>query len=216
MIAGISVKVCGLTSPEDAASAADVGADYLGFILYPKSPRFLPLAQFEARRSQWPNRPKVAVLVQPELTELGEAVRAGFDRFQIHFELATPLSQMKAWSECVGTDRLWLAPKLPEDTDLPPSLATYAGTVLLDTFHASGFGGSGRTGDWAKFRRHRKAFPGLTWVLAGGLNADNVAMALASSGANFVDVNSGVEISPGIKDPEKLAAFMAALRVPRS
>ena len=86
-----------------------------------------------------------------------------------------------------------------------------AATFLLDTFHAAGFGGSGKTGDWAKFARYRETYPQHTWILAGGLSPDNVAEAVAQSGAFFVDVNSGVETSPGVKDHAKLRALGEAL-----
>jgi phosphoribosylanthranilate isomerase len=68
------------------------------------------------------------------------------------------------------------------------------------------------TGDWPKFTRHRRAHPGKTWILAGGLDADCIGDALADTRARFVDVNSGVESSPGVKDHAKLKAFVAALR----
>ena len=85
-------------------------------------------------------------------------------------------------------------------------------TFLVDTFHAEGFGGSGRTGDWAGFARLTEANPGKRWILAGGLNPDNVVPAIAASGARFVDLNSGVETHPGAKSPEKLRAAAEALR----
>jgi phosphoribosylanthranilate isomerase len=116
-----------------------------------------------------------------------------------------------AWIKVVGRPRLWLAPRLPPETDLPPALLPLAETFLFDAFHAEKFGGSGKTADWTKFRRHREAHPGKTWILAGGLNPENIAVGLAATGARFVDVNSGVEAFPGVKDPDKLAALAARL-----
>ncbi len=213
MINGIRFKVCGLTRAQDARAAAALGADFLGFIQYPKSPRYLPLADYLKLKAELPSGvPRVAVMVEPSLSELMKVESAGFDRVQIHFNANLPLVRIREWSELVGAAKLWLAPKLPPDSDVSESLIPLADTMLLDTFEAEGFGGSGKTGDWGKFARHRAAFPGKTWVLAGGLSPDNVAAAIAGSGADFVDVNSGVESSPGVKDIEKIVRLAEVLK----
>ncbi len=205
MLNGIQLKICGLTTLSDATAAALSGADFLGFILYPKSPRYLSLVAYHTLTSALPTAPRrVAVMVAPSTAELAEAVDAGFDFFQLHYPLTTPLETVAAWSAQVGVDRLWLAPKLPPELDVPAETLPLAGTFLMDTFHAAGFGGSGQTGDWAKFSRHRLAHPGHTWILAGGLNPDNLAEAVGRSGTGFVDLNSGVESAPGVKDHAKL------------
>lgn len=212
MINGIRLKVCGLTRAEDAAAAADIGADYLGFIFYLKSPRHVTLEQFRALQPALPaGVRKVAVMVEPGLAELTGALPADFDAFQIHFKTSTPLAQLREWSEIVGPARLWLAPKLPPEADVSPLLLPLAHTFLLDTFHAEKFGGTGETGDWPKFKRHRNAHSSKTWILSGGLNAENIAAAVTATGAKFLDVNSGVEQAPGIKSPAKLQAFALAL-----
>ena len=217
MIDGVRLKVCGLTSLVDAECADRAGADYLGFILVPKSPRFLSLRQYHDMAPRLPEgRKRVAVLVEPDEAELAAVMEAGFDRVQIHFTMEVGEKRVAAWSTSVGRDRLWLAPKLPPEVELPESLLESAETVLMDTFHRSGFGGSGLTGDWGKFARYRERYPRHTWILAGGLNPTNIAEALASSGANFVDVNSGVEVAPGIKDHAKLRAFIVALHRART
>ncbi len=89
MIAGITLKVCGLTTVADAQFAAASGVDYLGFNLYPQSPRYLPLDQYKALSDRLPALEKVAILVTPSAAELAAAVAAGFDRFQVHFPLET-------------------------------------------------------------------------------------------------------------------------------
>ncbi|MBI2515421.1 MAG: phosphoribosylanthranilate isomerase [Opitutae bacterium] len=213
MINGIQLKVCGLTRAEDAVTAAGVGADCLGFIFYPKSPRALTLEQFKALASRLPaGVRRVAVLVEPGLAELSGALQAGFDFFQIHFKPTTPLALLHEWSEQVTPARLWLVPKLPPEAAVPPVLLPLAGTFLLDTFHPEKFGGTGETGDWVKFRHHQTAHPDKTWILSGGLTPENLAAAVRASGAKFVDVNSGVESAPGIKDHAKLQALAVALR----
>jgi phosphoribosylanthranilate isomerase len=211
MIDGIRFKVCGLTSLVDAEFADRCGADCLGFILHPKSPRFISLAQFQAMAPRLPDRKKVAVSVEPTNEELAAMRDTGFDYFQVHYRNDIPDAQLTAWSRIVDEKRLWLAPKLPPEQDVSPAARAVAKFILLDTFHAEGFGGSGRTGDWGKFARHREAYPGNTWILAGGLNPQNIAEAVTQSGARFVDVNSGVESAPGVKDESKLKAFVVAL-----
>lgn len=211
MIDGIRFKVCGLTSLVDAEFADRCGADYLGFIFYPKSPRVISLAQFKAMAPRLPERRKVAVSVEPTIDELSAMRDAGFDYFQIHFRPEIPDERLTAWSRLVGEKHLWLAPKLPPGADVSPAAVAVAKFILFDTFHAGGFGGSGQTGDWANFARHQAAHPKNFWILAGGLRAENIGAALAQSGARFVDVNSGVESAPGVKDEAKLKRFVVAL-----
>lgn len=216
MIDGIRVKVCGLTSLVDAEFADKCGTDYLGFNLYPKSPRHISLAQFRAMAPRLPDRKKVAVAVEPNADELTAMREAGFDYFQIHFRPEVGEAQISDWSRIVGEKHLWLAPKLPPHADVSPTTLAAARFVLLDTFHAEGFGGSGRTGDWEKFARHQAAHPKNFWILAGGLNPENIGDALRQSGAHFVDVNSGVESAPGVKDEAKLKKFMVRLHEART
>jgi phosphoribosylanthranilate isomerase len=212
MIDGIRIKVCGLTSLVDAEFVDRCGADYLGFIFYPKSPRAISLETFRAMAARLPDRKKIAVTVEPTAAELAALTAAGFDYFQIHFRHDIPLPTVAAWSEAVGVNRLWLAPKLPPGVDVAPELLPLAGTFLLDTFHAEKFGGTGESGDWAKFARHQAAHARSKWILSGGLRAENLAEALRASGARIVDVNSGVESAPGVKDHAKLRRFAAAVR----
>jgi phosphoribosylanthranilate isomerase len=215
MIDGVRIKVCGLTSLVDAEFADRCGVDCLGFILYPKSPRYLSLESFRAMAKRLPERRKVAVSVEPTAIELKEMDAAGFDFFQIHFRLDLPVENVTAWSKIVGAERLWLAPKLPPDVDVPAALLPLAKFFLLDTFHADKFGGTGATGDWAKFARHQQAHPDRVWILSGGLTPENIGEALRASGARFVDVNSGVESAPGVKDQEKLKRFVVRLHESR-
>jgi phosphoribosylanthranilate isomerase len=212
VIDGIQVKVCGLTSPVDAAFADSSGADYLGFVLHPKSPRYVPLERFRALAPELPKRHKVAVTVEPEPGALHAMLEAGFDKIQVHFRHDTPIGVIEAWSREVGADRLWLAPKLPPRVDFQDAWMGLTRSFLVDTFDEKLFGGTGRTGDWPKFRRHSMAHPEKTWILSGGLNPGNVGAALAGTGARFVDVSSGVESTPGVKDHAKLKAFLGAIR----
>ncbi|TAG27196.1 MAG: phosphoribosylanthranilate isomerase [Verrucomicrobia bacterium] len=212
MIGSIRLKICGLRRPEDASLAASLGADYLGFIVYAKSPRALALDDFTALAGKLPSGPeKVAVLVEPCVAELTQARDAGFDRFQIHAQHDVDLARVRAWSAVVSPDALWLAAKVPPGAGFPEPWLDWANTFLVDTFHPAGFGGSGQTGDWSEFARLATAHPAKRWALAGGLSPANICEARAQSGARLLDVNSGVEISPGVKSAEKLQALAAAL-----
>lgn len=211
MIDGIRLKVCGLTSLVDAEFADRVGADWLGFIFHEASPRNLPLAQFAAMSPRLPPRRKVAVSVSPSVDSLRRWADAGFDAFQVHFPADTGTGTLEAWSQAVGRDRLWLAPKLPPGTTISAPMLTAAKTILVDTYHADGFGGSGQTGDWSGFARLQAQYPEHGWILAGGLSPTTIGPALMASGARFVDVNSGVERAPGVKDESKLKSFVVAL-----
>ena len=212
MIGAIQLKICGLTSLVDADLAGGCGADYLGFILHAKSPRSVSLARFREMAGRLAGRQKVAVDVEPGPDALLAMRDAGFDRFQVHFRHDVPLQAIEAWAEAVGSRNLWLAPKLPPGVDVPEAWLGLAQAILMDTFDPALFGGTGRTGDWPKFRRNSARNPGITWILSGGLNPGNVGEALAETGARFLDVNSGVESAPGVKDHGRLKAFAAAVR----
>lgn len=211
MIDGIELKVCGLTSLADAQAAARSGADYLGFILFPKSPRYLPLPEYQAMAARLPDRRKVAVCVEPDPNELA-MMRDDFDFFQIHYRHDLPLTALAGWAKAVGVEKLWLAPKLPPGEDVPPVHLRLSRYFVLDAFSADAFGGTGRTGDWEKFVKHHKAYPERTWILAGGLKPENIEDAVRWTGTRFVDVNSGVESAPGLKDHGRLALFVEKLR----
>ena len=211
MINGIRLKVCGLTSLVDADAADAVGADYLGFIFYPKSPRFVSLFQYQAMQERLPPRKRVAVSVEPTVEELAKQMELDFDFFQIHFNPQTAVETVAAWAGTVGASRLWLAPRLPPGAEISPELLPLAETFLLDTFHPDKMGGTGATGDWAKFKRYQQTYAGKRWILSGGLSPDNIAEAVTATGAKYLDVNSGVEQVPGIKSPAKLQALVLAL-----
>jgi len=181
------LKVCGLTSLRDARYAEQCGADYLGFILHRRSPRFVSPERFFEMLPELPPQKKVAFrhTVEPAL--------------------------LRHWSSALRAERLWLAPKLPPSEDVPEAWFSLCTAVMLDTFSPDKFGGTGEVGDWAKFARHRARYPEPQWILAGGLSPDNIGEAVRASGARFVDVNSGVEAAPGVKDLAKLQRFTAEL-----
>jgi len=151
------------------------------------------------------------VCVEPTIADLALLATQRFDFYQLHINPETPMLKLSAWAEAIGHAKLWLAPRLAPEMDVDPEWLPLADTFLLDTFHAEKHGGTGRTGDWPKFKRHQETHSDKQWILAGGLNPENIGRAVTSTGANFIDVNSGVEQAPGIKSPLKLKAFALAL-----
>ena len=197
------VKVCGVTREEDLAAAEELGADWIGLNFSPRSPRRVDLARGRALRETSRFAKGVAAVVAgstvAEAEAIVDAVRP--DALQWHDDLSArdglrvPIPVWQAVR--VGRDRLEEAASWPADV------------LLLDAAHATLAGGTGLTWDWgllAHFPAREKAF------VAGGLSAENVARAIAACAPAGVDVASGVESAPGVKDPGKLAAFLAAVR----
>lgn len=212
MIGGVEIKICGLTRASDAVDAASVGADFVGFIFYPDSPRNLELEKYQAFKSELPQLPKVAVTVLPDQNQLDDLLMAGFDYIQIHFPLVgTSNHLIEEWSGRVTPEKLWLAPKVDPVVGFDENLLQYSNTFLWDTFQKDSFGGSGKVGDWGGFRRISERFPEKEWVLAGGLNPSNVREAIEKTGTKRIDLSSGVEKSPGVKDPNKLEQVRTSL-----
>jgi len=212
MINGIHIKVCGLTSVVDSEAAYTHGADFLGFNLYPKSPRYVSLSAFKAMEPNLPPGKKVAVTVEPSHDELKLLLDSGFDSIQLHFPNETSFFEAVLWAEIVPPARLWMAPRVPPGREIDPAFFPLADTFLFDSYQAETFGGTGKTSNWSEFASLRLKYTKIHWVLAGGLNAENVATAIAATGTTYVDVNSGVEVSPGVKDHAKLQAFAHALQ----
>nr|WP_246455861.1 phosphoribosylanthranilate isomerase [Ruficoccus amylovorans] len=211
VINGLTVKVCGITRWADAELALELGADYIGMICYAKSPRAVTLEQARDLCNRIPAGKRVFVDVATGTDELENFADLGFDAFQLHFDLDLSLATVAAWSGIVGPEALWLAPRLPVEEDFPQPILEFADTVVLDAHSKAVYGGSGQTGDWGRFADLSTLYQHKRWVLAGGLSPENVAEAVRQSGATMIDVNSGVESSPGVKDPARLRALFAAL-----
>jgi len=207
----VRVKICGLRSPADVAAAATAGAAYAGFVFFPKSPRNVTLDQ--ARAAAWaapPGLAKVALVVDAD-DALLEAIVAGvpIDMLQLHGN-ETPgrvaairarfgLPVMKA----VGVSG-------PEDLANLGAMFVVADQILIDAKPPKGAdlpGGNGATFDWTLLAGRRWPKP---WMLAGGLTAGNVAEAVRITDARQVDVSSGVESAPGVKDHALIRSFVAA------
>lgn len=212
MIRPVQIKVCGLTRESDIEQALQLGADYCGIIVYPKSPRAVSMERAADLIQQVPVGKRVMVDVETSTEALAQARDLGFDYYQIHASLDVGLATLAAWSGIVGRERLWIAPRIPPGAAFPTAVLEFADTVLVDTYSKTQAGGTGQTGDWSKFAALSTTYPNTNWILAGGLGPDNVVEALAATGAHHFDINSGVESTPGLKDLEKLKAAFRALR----
>lgn len=205
------VKVCGLTRAADAALAAELGARYLGFIFYPKSPRGVSLEDFRRLRPDLPSTERVYVQVRPTAEELRAAAGEGFSFFQLHFSSQEDPQVVEEWAKVVSPERLWLAPKIAPGAAFPVQLQPFADAFLVDTYDKNRFGGSGRTGDWERFRHWAREFPEKRWILAGGLAPENIREAIETTGTAVVDVNSGIEETAGKKNADRMRAFFKAV-----
>lgn len=208
------VKVCGITRPEDAEKALSLGAEYLGINVYAKSPRSVTVDQIPALLEAIPAGRRVLVDVSTPTDQLEQYLSYGFDYYQIHFDLNIAMASIAAWSGIVGQHALWVAPRMSEkDLYFPQVLMEFADTVLLDAYHKDSYGGTGIAGqNWQRFLDYTLLYQHKAWVLAGGLSPENILEALSFTQARAVDVNSGVEASPGIKDHDKLEQIFARIK----
>ncbi|MEL6243018.1 MAG: phosphoribosylanthranilate isomerase [Pseudomonadota bacterium] len=210
----IAVKICGLRKPEHVKAAVDAGARYVGFVFYPKSPRAVTLdAARELAASVPPGVAKVALTVDADDAFL-DALTATvpLDVLQLHGS-ETP-DRVAAVRERYGLP-VMKAVGVACEADLSQldRFGTVADQILVDAKPSRDSklpGGNGIPFDWRLIADRRWPVP---WMLAGGLTPENVVEALRLTGAKQVDLSSGVESEPGIKDPAKIYAFMRALKV---
>lgn len=210
MIGPFTIKLCGLTRAADAATALHLGVDWLGVNVWPGSPRHVPAERRASLLREVPAGKRVAVAVNPAADEVRALLAEGFDRVQAHYDpserACDPASLARA-----AAGKLWLAPRLPEGASFPAEILGLVDTVVLDAHRAGSFGGTGAKGDWARAAALRDAHPGVTWLLAGGLGPETVGEA-AAAGFRHLDLNSRVELAPGLKSAEKLHATAEILR----
>lgn len=211
-------KICGITTAEDALGCIEAGAGALGFNFYPESPRSIPagsdLSWIAGLKADYSDVAFVAVAVNPDaalLARLGNA--SCFDAIQFHGDetpdfCATEGDRFPRWLKAL---------RVRSAADLAEALAFRTPYLLLDAAVPGTYGGSGHAVDWDLAAGFVGTHPEKRVILAGGLNPGNVAEAVAKVHPHAVDVASGVEASPGAKDPLKVAAFIgSALRLSRT
>ncbi len=210
-MADIRVKICGLRTPADVTAVAQSGAAYAGFVFFAKSPRNLTLPEARlAALAAPPGLAKVALTVDADDATLDAIVEAvPLDFLQLHgHESPDRVAQVRARYGLPVMKAIGLA----DEGDLPAifEYSTVADQILIDAKPPRGAdlpGGNGLAFDWRLLAGRRWLRP---WMLAGGLTAENVAEAVRLTGARQVDVSSGVESAPGVKDAARIAAFVAA------
>lgn len=202
------VKICGITRLEDAELALGHGAWALGFILWPSSKRYVePAVAAGITRVVRRKVETVGVFVNQPLDEIAGAVDVlGLTHVQLHGDEGP--SFCTAVAQRTGA-KVIKALRIRHAADIRDSERYHTDFHLLDTGKAGSYGGTGETWDWSLVRQRRAKVPLL---LSGGLTPDNVADAIAAVRPWGVDVASGVEASPGVKDPAKLEAFFAAVQ----
>ena len=202
----MEIKICGITNYDDAAAAVDCGVDALGFIFHPPSPRFVSPEEAKVIIDRLSGHPvcKVGVFLNHRYQLINEVVSyCGFDMIQLHGDESPAF--------CARFRREMIIKAVsPETADDLLKLEEYrVRAFLLDTRKGALYGGTGRTCDWdlaAALARHRPL------VLAGGLGPDNVQEAIRKVAPGAVDLNSGVEAEPGIKDHGKMRLAVERVR----
>jgi phosphoribosylanthranilate isomerase len=199
----VAIKICGITRLDDAFAAAALGVNALGFVLWARSPRATTAAAIRPIVAALPPFiTPVGVFVDPSEDDLARAREAGIQVAQVHgVAPALPAGMRLLPAVSLGERPGTLSPEVPG-----------AGAVLVDADDPVRRGGTGQTVDWSRVRLVAAVRP---VVLAGGLTPDNVATAIRAAQPYAVDVSSGVERAPGLKNHDRLAAFVAAVRAQR-
>lgn len=212
-MADIDVKICGLTTAEGIQAAADAGASHAGFVFYDPSPRNIRPRDASALVKHVPKSMKrVGIFVEPEDSLLERAITAArLDIVQLHGKERP--ERLKSIKARLDVD-IWKAVPVSTASDLASAqqYRDQADMILFDarTPKASRLpGGMGIAFDWKLLNKFNHK---IAWGLSGGLTPDNVAEAVAITAAPLLDVSSGVESEPGVKDPDRIAKFMEAVK----
>ncbi|WP_118133387.1 phosphoribosylanthranilate isomerase [Oceanicella sp. SM1341] len=206
------VKICGLRSTGAIEAAVQAGASHLGFVFYPKSPRHLTDAEAAALLAAVPaGVMRVALTVNADDAALDRIAALGVDMLQLHgSESPERVAEVRRRFGLPVMKAVGIAG--PEDLDSLAAQGRVADLLLVDAKPPAGGalpGGNGLAFDWRLIAGRRWPVP---WMLAGGLTPETVGEAIRLTGARMVDVSSGVESAPGVKDPARIAAFVAAAR----
>ncbi len=200
------IKICGITRAEDAVTAVQAGADALGFVFYPPSPRYVEVEQAaNIIRDLPPFITSVALFVNADRETIARVVgETGIDLIQFHGN--------ECPDYCAEHGRPWIkAVRMKDDVNLDKVAADYADAraLLLDAYRPGVPGGTGEAFDWERIPRHLAG----RIVLAGGLTPENVTRAIRQVHPWAVDVSGGVEAEKGIKDPDRIQRFIRGVEL---
>ncbi len=199
------IKICGITNLDDALAAADLGVDALGFVFYKKSPRYI-----EPRKAS-----SIIFQLSPFITTVGVFVNetienimaikkvTGLDIVQLH-GYESPEFCRKLNTKHIKSFRVI------DETSLQSISKYETNMILLDSYHKDSYGGTGKQFDWEMLKGYKIKDKKI--ILAGGLNPENVGIAIRRFAPDAVDVSSGVEVKPGKKDRKKMKEFLEAVK----
>lgn len=206
------VKICGITKPDQGDAIAQMGATALGFICVPASPRYVTPAQISAVVEQLSvNVDRIGVFSDSTIEDICQTVaNAGLNGVQLHGnespEFCQQLRQSLPDIELIKALRV----RTTESLTQAEAYTSSVDTLLLDAYHPTQLGGTGKTLDWVTLQEYNPSRP---WLLAGGLTPENVLDALSQVQPSGIDLSSGVERSPGDKDLDKVARLFEKLSV---
>ncbi len=200
----MKIKICGLCRKEDIDHAISEGADYIGIILYEKSPRYVDPEKAINLIKDIKNAKKVAVMVNPDINMAVYMLRKGFDFIQLHG------NEDYEFAEQIGIERVIKAFRIKEETPKIEKVWKKAHAILLDTYRKDSYGGTGQTFDWNIACQIREE--GFRVFLSGGLNPLNVIHAIEKVKPFGVDVSSGVELKPCMKDKKLVSEFIRKVK----
>jgi phosphoribosylanthranilate isomerase len=199
------IKICGMTNPEDALHAAECGAHAVGFIFYPKSPRYVAPETARSIIRRLPSGiSKVGVFVNEDPDEvMAVAAFCGLDFIQLHGNETPEYCRQISGFDAIKA----FSPRTGDD--IPEAGEYEVRAVLVDAYAPGVYGGTGKTSDWEFAVRLKEHYP---LILSGGLHSGNIVEALKKVFPCAVDINSGVEISPGRKDSGKVREIIEIVR----
>jgi phosphoribosylanthranilate isomerase len=204
----VKVKICGINDAAAFDAAIEAGADYIGFVFFPPSPRYVTPATAASLSARHPGgAPRVGLFVDPAMPAIAAALDTiALDILQVYGDRTDPADLRARFGKPV-----WRAVGIGQASDLPVTMGS-ADALLLEARPppaATRPGGNAVSFNWSLLRGWNAPGP---WILAGGLTPANVSAAIAETGATTVDVSSGVESSRGVKDPALIRAFVGNAR----
>lgn len=212
------IKICGITQPEQGMAIAQLGATALGFICVSSSPRHVTPSQIRRitqplmNISAIPNSiDRVGVFANADLNTISETVATGLlNVVQLHGD--EPLAFCQQVKESLPSTEVIKAFRIRDQDALAQTYnyTTVVDTILLDAYHPTILGGTGHTLDWSLLKSFT---PNCPWILAGGLNPENVADAIAQVHPDGIDLSSGVENTPGNKNLEKVRHLFQQIQI---